>query len=89
MNEHKIIHDQDRQMFYIDLPDDQQAYLKYQLQADNQVDFISTHVPETHRKQGIAAYLIETGFAWADQQALNIVASCWYAARKLAERRSE
>lgn len=89
MNENTIIHDQEQQVFYIDLNDNQKAYIKYQLMDDAQIDFTSTFVPQTHRKQGIAAKLVESGFAWADQENLNIKASCWYAAKKLDERIGE
>lgn len=86
MSEYKIIHEQDQQLFYIELDDDQKAYIKYKLLGNRQVDFYSTLVPTTHREQGLAAKLVEAGFKWADEQGLHINASCWYAAKKLAER---
>lgn len=82
----EIIHEQEQQLFYIELDDNQKAYTKYKLLGNRQVDFYSTLVPDGHRKQGLAAKLVQRGFEWADQQELHITASCWYAAKKLAER---
>lgn len=84
--QHKIIHEPDKHIFYIDLDNAEMAYLKYRILDNNQIDFTSTLVPKTHRGQGIAAQLVAEGFAWADQENLTIKASCWYAQKKLMER---
>jgi len=51
-----------------------------------EVDFYTTFVPDSLRGQGVAAQLVESGFAWADEQGLEIKSSCWYAAKKLERR---
>ena len=56
--------------------------------AGSEVDFYTTFVPDSLRGQGIAAQLVESGFAWADEQGLKIKASCWYAAKKLERRQA-
>jgi len=91
MSKYIIEHQEDEQLFFVAL-DEQRAFLRYRL-TDNpsvkaEVDFFSTFVPDSHRGQGLAAQLVETGFAWADEQGLDIKASCWYAAKKLQKRQA-
>lgn len=89
MSEFEIIHQQDQQLFYIEFDDNEKAFIKYRLlerQKESAVDFYSTLVPTSQRGKGIAAKLVEKAFVWADQQQLRIEASCWYAAKKIAQR---
>jgi len=83
MSEYQILHEPDQELFYMELEDDQKAYIKYKMLGNRQVDFYSTLVPTTHRGKGLAAQLVETGFNWAKDNDLGIEASCWYAAKKL------
>ncbi len=85
MNDYPILHESEQQLFYMELEDDQKAYIKYRMLGNLQVDFYSTLVPTTHRGKGLAAQLVEKAFAWANAEGLGIQASCWYAAKKLAE----
>ena len=85
MTDYPILHEPDQGLFYMELEDDQKAYTKYQMLGNRQVDFYSTLVPTTHRGKGLASKLVERGFSWANSEGLGIQASCWYAAKKLAE----
>lgn len=89
MTNYLIEHQADEQLFFVAL-DEQRAFLRYRLSdntsASAEVDFYSTFVPDSHRGEGLAAKLVNKGFAWADQQGLNIKASCWYADKKLKKR---
>jgi len=85
MSKRNVIHDELQQFFYIDLKEDQRAWIKYKLSENNEVDFYTTLVPETHRGQGLAAMLVKQAFDWADDQGLRIIASCWYAEKKLQQ----
>ena len=91
MSQIQVQHQPEESLFYVAFPDGQRASLRYRLidvHADGaHVDFYSTFVPDEYREQGIAAQLVEHGFAWADSQNLSIKTSCWYAAKRMAARR--
>ncbi|MBX2847992.1 MAG: N-acetyltransferase [Acidiferrobacterales bacterium] len=89
MDSYPILHESEQELFYMELEDDQKAYAKYRMVGNRQVDFYSTLVPTTHRGQGLAAKLIDTGFQWATEQGLGIQTSCWYAALRLEISASE
>lgn len=89
MSDYPILHETEQELFYMELEDDQKAYIKYQMLGNLQVDFYSTLVPTTHRGKGLAAQLVEKGFAWAEAEGLGIQASCWYAAKKLVEKNDD
>ena len=82
-----VVHDEAGKEFYIDLPDEQRAYIRYYLQEGQQVDFHTTFVPDTHRGKGLAEILVNQAFDWAEQLQLKIKTSCWYAEKKLAQRK--
>jgi len=90
MAEYEILHQESENLFYAPLDGGQRAYLKYKHSggesAVSQVDFFSTFVPDSHRGTGLASQLVETGFTWAEQQNLFVVASCWYVKKKLDKR---
>ena len=86
MSKFNVIHDKTQQLFYINLGNDYKAWIKYKLTENNEVDFYTTLVPASHRGQGIAAMLVNQAFGWADEQGLQIIASCWYAEKKLQQR---
>lgn len=92
MNQYSVEHQADESLFFIRLEDGENAFLRYRLiesLADGgQVDFFSTFVPDAYRGKGLAAKLVEAGFDWAEEQALTIKTSCWYAA-KIMDRRQE
>jgi predicted GNAT family acetyltransferase len=91
MSEFQILHQAEEDLFYVALEDGQRAYIKYRRSdsksAIAQVDFWTTFVPETYRGKGLAALLVERAFEWADKQNLFITTSCWYAAKKLEQRK--
>jgi hypothetical protein len=68
---------------FIAAVDDQEACLEYRLLPDEAIDFTYTYVPRRLRGRGIAAELVRSGLAWADQQGYQIRASCWYVRRFL------
>jgi predicted GNAT family acetyltransferase len=92
MNDYEVKHQVEEDLFYIPLPDTNRAFIKYRylnsLADGGQVDFYSTFVPEDYRDKGLAAKLVKTAFAWADEQKLSIKASCWYADKILKKRAS-
>lgn len=55
-----------------------EAVLEYKLVGDGQIDFCRTFVPPEGRGSGVAEKLVRAGLAWAEQQSLNVQASCWY-----------
>ncbi|RBP49115.1 GNAT family N-acetyltransferase [Arenicella xantha] len=90
MSNYKIEHQPEESLFYVQLDDGQRAFLKYHRSGDksasSEVDFWSTFVPDSHRSLGLAAELVEHGFAWAEKNGLHINTSCWYAAKKMEQR---
>jgi len=92
MSEYEIKHQESENLFYASLEGTEKAYLKYRYSglesAVTQVDFYTTFVPDSHRGTGLASKLVNAGFAWAEEQGLHIVSSCWYAKLKLDKRQS-
>ena len=88
--EYEIHHQEEEQLFFINLEGWQRAFMKYRRLGDraalSAVDFWSTFVPESARGTGLAAALVEYGFNWAESENLHIKTSCWYAAKKLEKR---
>ena len=90
MTEFNVEHHPQDNRFIINLADGQIAQLRYRLDSEQggakQVDFFNTHVPDDFRGKGLAARLVDKGFAWADENQLAIKTSCWYAELKLKKR---
>lgn len=88
MSDFAIEHDEIEQQLFVQLPEQEQAYMRYRFvdQADTVIDFYTTFVPSSQRGKGLARKLVEAGFEWADTQSYQIKASCSYADRLLAER---
>ena len=84
-----VIHDKEGKEFYINLQDGQRAYIRYRIQDGEQVDFYTTFVPDTHRGRGVAGVLVDSAFNWAEQQQMKIKTSCWYAEKKMAQRKQQ
>ena len=74
-----IEHNKKAKRFYMELKGGVDAELKYRLMGDSSIDFYSTFVPNTHRGRGLASKLVEAGIAWAEENNLEMHASCWYA----------
>jgi len=79
----QTLHNAEQGYFYVQLDNNEQATLKYQMLDDQSVDFYSTFVPTSQRGKGLAARLVEFGFEWAKQNNLEINASCSYASAVL------
>lgn len=79
----QVQHLPEQQQFVMENPS-ARAVLEYRLGEGPQgawVDFYHTFVPPALRGMGIAAQLTAAGLAWAQQQNLQIMASCSYVAR--------
>ena len=50
--------------------------LAYSLPNDQAIDFSHTYVDEPIRGQGVADQLIQTGLQYADENKLQVIASC-------------
>ena len=59
------------------------AKLEYQISGQH-INFTHTFVPQALRGQGIAEQLVKAGLSWANQQRLDIQASCSYVQRFLS-----
>lgn len=87
MTQVQVIHLPDQHCFVVDA-EGQQARLDYHISVDaagnkTLVNFTHTFVPEAARGKGLAELLVRTGLAWAREQQLQMVASCWYVAKFL------
>ena len=72
-----IQHQTDQQQFIAQL-DGHEAKITYCFVNDKTVDFNHTFVPDAFRGHGVAAELVITAIAWADENELAIQASCSY-----------
>lgn len=79
-----IVHDTNNNQFTLQLQG-LESVLQYRWLDNGGIDFFRTYVPPALRGHGHAARLVDAGLAWAREQKLNIEASCWYAARRLAD----
>ena len=77
------IHDKNNNQFILQLQG-LESVLQYRRLEDDRIDFYRTYVPPELRAHGHAAQLVDVGIAWAREQKLNIEASCWYVAKRLA-----
>ena len=90
MTDFNIEHHPQEDRFIINLAVGQIAQLRYRLDSEkeggSEVDFFNTYVPDGFRGKGLAGRLVDTGFAWAEENELTIKTSCWYAELKLKRR---
>jgi len=87
MTDYKIEHDKQYQQFSIMLGEDD-AELAYATPADKIIDFTHTYVPESARGKGIANKLITEGLKYAEENNLQVIATC-QAVRSYMERHPE
>uniref|UniRef100_A0A8C2G348 Protein NATD1 n=1 Tax=Cyprinus carpio TaxID=7962 RepID=A0A8C2G348_CYPCA len=76
-----VIHDRQNQRFTVTLDCGgalSSAVLKYTLSQDQQVELISTEVPESHRGKGVAAHLAKAALDFVVEENLTARISCWY-----------
>ena len=81
-----VTHQPDKLRFVAVL-DAQECVLEYRLLPDHAIDFTRTFVPVPLRGQGVAEKLVRTGLGWAQGQAFEITASCWFVSRFLKSRK--
>lgn len=77
-----IQHQQDQQQFTAQL-NEHIAKITYRFVDDKTVDFNHTFVPDVFRGQGVAAELVNTAIAWADENNLAVQATCGYVQARL------
>ncbi|XP_073699810.1 protein NATD1 [Garra rufa] len=76
-----VIHDRPNQRFTVALDCGgavSSAVLKYTVSHDQQVELISTEVPESHRGKGVAAHLAKAALDFVVEEKLTARISCWY-----------
>lgn len=71
----EVIHDETNQKFYIKHPDDE-SYLKYNLENNNTIDFLSTFVPHKYRNKGLASKIVIEGLNYARNRNLKVIPTC-------------
>jgi predicted GNAT family acetyltransferase len=76
--EYRIIHDNSKNMFYINI-EDKISYLKYRV-VSNIIEFYVTFVEPSLRGKGIAAGLVEDAIAYAKEKGYKILPTCSYTA---------
>ncbi len=84
-----IQHDTDNQRYVLTVGeghDDNAVVLRYHRPDARTIDFTSTFTPPSLRGQGLARKVVEHALDKAEQQDLNIIATCWYVAKLLKER---
>ncbi len=74
-----VHHDFDGHRFTHSMPSGT-AFLAYSPAGPGLVELYSTFVPSADRGKGIAAGLVEAAVAYARQERLRIIPSCWYVA---------
>ncbi|XP_067285170.1 protein NATD1 [Pseudorasbora parva] len=75
-----VIHDRQNQRFTITLDSGgavSSAVLKYTISHD-QVELMSTEVPQSHRGKGVAARLAKAALDFVVEENLKARISCWY-----------
>ncbi|MGC8910974.1 MAG: GNAT family N-acetyltransferase [Nitrososphaeria archaeon] len=65
-------------VFYIRLPDNSKAYLKYKIE-DNIMYLIETYTPPAYRGIGLAKMMIDKAVEYAAKENLKIIPECSYA----------
>ena len=79
----EVKHDATTGEFYLET-EDGKAFLCYRID-ENYVDFFHTFVPPGLRGKGVAEQIVAKGFAYAQQQQLQVLPSCSYV-KKLAKK---
>ncbi|XP_029997683.1 protein NATD1-like [Sphaeramia orbicularis] len=85
-----VLHDRQNQRFTVapgsgaDGPQDH-AVLYYKFIGENEVDLMSTYVPESYRGQGVAAILSKAAMDFLVEENLKAHVSCWYIKKYIEE----
>jgi len=80
-----IHHDQGRR-FWLE-QDGEVAYLAYRFVDEQTVDYASTWTPHVLRGRGIATRLAEHALAWARDEGLTVIPSCWFVRKVMGDSR--
>ncbi len=78
------VHDKESTCFHIE-QDGERCELHYKWLSDKTVDFYRTFVPFALRGRGFAEELVSAAFAWANEEQVEYVSSCWYVEKKHQE----
>lgn len=81
-----VQHDEGKR-FYLPV-DDKEVVLRYQLRGKSQIDMQSTFTPPDLRGRGLARQVVEHALDFAESKGLEVIPTCWYVEKILAERRS-
>jgi predicted GNAT family acetyltransferase len=65
-------------VFYIRLPDNSKAYLKYKIE-NNTMYLIETYTPPAYRHMGLAKMMVDKAVEYAVKENLKILPECSYA----------
>lgn len=74
-----LSHDPDLRLFIADV-DGVQATVAYASVDEHTLDFQSTYVPHALRNRNLGTQLVRHALAWARDQHLKVVPSCWFVA---------
>lgn len=74
----EIIHDADKQKFYV-IFDDLESHLEY-VRSHEVLNLNHTYVPNELRGKGIAGKLVKVALTYAEENNLKIIPSCSYVA---------
>jgi len=77
------IHHDAGQRFWLEL-NGEVAYLAYRFVDERTVDYASTWTPPTLRGRGVATRIVHHALAWAREQNLTVIPSCWFVRKLLA-----
>jgi predicted GNAT family acetyltransferase len=88
MSEAEVLHDPDRQLFYLEQAG-KTAFLSYQWNGDKEVMVASTVTPPELRGQGLAGRLSQAATAWIREQGLKVHPHCSYYANYLRKHPEE
>ena len=75
--ESPTIHHDPGQRFWLEL-NGEVAYLAYRFVDERTVDYASTWTPHALRGRGVATRLVHHALAWAREQGLTVIPSCWF-----------
>lgn len=82
MTDPTLHHDHGRR-FWLEL-NGEVAYLAYRFVDEKTVDYASTWTPHALRGRGVATQLVRHALAWAREQGLTVLPSCWFVQKVLA-----
>ncbi len=75
----EILHDVEARRFVARV-EGAEAVLQYAELPDSRWDMLSTFVPPSHRRRGIATELVRHSLDEARERGLTIIPSCWFVA---------